>query len=143
MNTSTHMTPSKSTATISASHLEELPPLDCIIKSNEQFISIIVPRLEKIIPDYLCDGLLPYPMGVYYGKNNGEYLYGLLDTLSNAGLQHRDNEGFSPVLLAIYFGNANGEHKFNLIDIASDAEGVGSVVECVPLTLENEEAGPY
>ena len=141
MNTATHMTSSNFAGVVSASQLHVLPPLDRTITSNAQFISTIVPRLEKVLPDYLYDGVLPCPLAIYYGNNDGEYLYGLLDTLSNGDVRSSALADSSLVMMAIYFGNENGEHNFHLLDGLSAVEGVGSVVESVP--LDNEAVGPY
>ena len=140
MNTVTHMASFNFAGVVSASQLHVLPPLDRTITSNEQFISTIVPRLEQVLPDYLYDGVLPCPLAIYYG-NNGEYLYGLLDTLINGNVQSSALDDSSLVMMAIYFGNENGEHNFQLLDGLSAVEGVGSIVESVP--LGNEAVGPY
>lgn len=101
-----------------------------MITSNEHFIATIIPQLETIIPDHLRDGVLPYPVGIYVDKNNGEYLCDLLDTVSNGELQSSALDDSSLALMALYFGNENGEHQFSLLD-----------VECVP--SDSKEVGPY
>ena len=122
MNTSTHMTPSKFLSVTSTSQLDVLPNLDYTITTEAQFTATIIPLLEKIIPDYLRDGVLPYPMAVYYGKNIGEYLFAQLDTAFNWKIYPSDWDDHSLVLMAVYFGHENGKHVFYLGDGASIVE---------------------
>ncbi len=122
MTDSTHMTPSKFTTEISSVQLEELSNMDYTITTDEQFTDIVVPLLETIIPDYLRDGVLPYPMAVYYGKNIGEYLFAQLDTWDRWKIYPSDWHDHSLALMAVYFGYENGEHYFYLGDGASILE---------------------
>ena len=116
MNTSTHMTPAKFVKLITTTQRELLPNQDYTIKSDEEFIDIVIPQIEKIMPDYLCDGVRSHPMAVYYGKNIGEYVYALLDEAFNWKIYPSHWTDHSLVLMAVYFGYEDGEHHFYLGD---------------------------
>jgi len=140
MNTSNPVTTDEYVKKITTVQLEVLPSLNYRITSEEQFISTIIPLLEKMMPDYLCDGYRPYPMAVYYGKNTGEYLFALLDTWSSHGIYPSGWDDRSLVLMAVYFGCTNGEHVFYFGDGACILQTRARVAREELARLEHEES---
>ena len=66
--------------------------------SAEKFIATIIPLIEQHNPNYICEGLLPVPLAIYYGKKDGEYIFDLLDLEDCMGACGYDQDGDSTSL---------------------------------------------